>query len=473
MMLMVDASSGTVRVGVDEEAGVKLNPMTIHHMQLAWALDCPIVILLTKMDIAPKAAREATLRALKAHLKTLPRSVPKRTWTVQNVQDVDRLLDNSTHMLQQYVPIFPVSSVNLVGMDVLRYFLQCYPLTNNTNRIEVMPLLSVPTSVVSVASAASAAPSASDASVAVGKTTGPDALFYMEKRYNVTGVGGLLISGFVLQGTLRPMTEMWLGPFAERQPRVWRKVATIWSKNLLQDKLAVTYRFIPVRLRTIEINCERVDSADSSQCVAVAVSAIRATDRALMTRSIRVGRVLIPIRTRFSATTYGVCMRFQADVLITHHAITISLGFQAVALSHTVRQTVILISIDKLRREDGSRWDKEEDQPPPMTPSTSAAAAASSSSSSVPSTSTSSVAAITTTTSLPASSSEQPNVSMSTPPPLRSGYRARITLQFLAWPEFLVCGSHLLLREGELRAVGRIHKLELLTTSATTAAEDA
>jgi GTPase len=482
-MIMVDSSKGG------------LNPMTIQHIRLCSAMGCPYAIVLTKMDMSPKHIRDATVKALKTFIQkqSAPHD-PKRTWTVQNRQDVDTLMAQDGQVLNQYTPVFPVSSVNMIGIDQLRYFFFQYPLARaqiSATRTLPAALREDPMADKALMTASAASAAAATALNLQSKTSGPVTVFYIDRTYSARGVRGLIVSGFMLSGTMYPNAEVLLGPISAgrllprarmSQQKYMRKqqrasdisaaaaAATAAavpvadhgncvSEDTISASVVVTanavtanhkhtsqttalaetssighhaagaspaetvrYTFLPVQVKSLQVNLQSVQSTQTGQCTAAAIVATRNSDKIHVSRKLQLGRVLLSSLDRFHESSHGVCLKFQIDITVTHHATTIQPHCQCVFHSHCVRQTAQLMSVDSVYNSFKNMWQTPRE----------------------------------------GNSSNQGTESSHAEEPtniLRTGGRALVTMQFIRYPEFLVCNSRMLLREGELRAAGTITKL--------------
>jgi elongation factor 1-alpha len=369
-------------VMVDYTSGY-LNPMTLHHLNLCCAMQCRVVLVLTKTDAAPKAVSQATLQALKTGLSRFPTECfPQKLWMVRSPEDTDKLFENNMQLMKHYTPIFAVSSVTMKGVDLLQRFLYLYPVTDNSPTMRVFKH----------------APSTL-------------ALFYLDRSYTVRGIGSSVFSGFVVHGTIHAPSEVWFGPFSDGRKGLRTKgiaAATASSSASSDDGVCIIpVRFVRVRVKSLQVNHETVTDANTAQCTAAAVTPLRhAEQAAACIHRFRPGHVLVTDLTQFSPETFGVCMRFELELLVTHHATTIQKGYQCVCHTQCVRQSVRILSIDDVYDTDKK-------------------------------------------------------VKVDDTSVLRSGYHARITVEWMRFPELLICGSRVVLREGEIRAIGRVARLHL------------
>lgn len=139
--------------------------------------------------------------------------------------------------------------------------------------------------------------------------------FSIDETFNVTGVG-IVISGTCSAGTLRTNSTLLLGPAADG-----------------------TFRQVFVR----SLQCKRqdVDFVRAGDNCAVALRAVKRKDPLKRTQ-IRRGMVLIDEKADHRVTRF-----FEAEVLVLHHPTTIKKAYQAVVHCGIIRQTAVIIHIDK------------------------------------------------------------------------------------------------------------------------------
>ncbi|TPX36155.1 hypothetical protein SmJEL517_g01419 [Synchytrium microbalum] len=106
VMLLVGSNSGMI--GMSKE-----------HLGLALALQVPVFIVVTKIDMAPKNVLEATLRQLIKILKSS--GCRKLPMFIKKTEDV--LMSANTFVGDRVCPIFQVSNVTGEGLDLLKLFL--------------------------------------------------------------------------------------------------------------------------------------------------------------------------------------------------------------------------------------------------------------------------------------------------------------------------------------------------------------
>lgn len=156
-MLMVGANAGIVG-------------MTKEHLGLALALNVPVFVVVTKVDMCPANVLQDTLRLL---LKVLKSPGCRKTPLLVRSKD-DVVLSATNFVSERLCPIFQVSNVSGLNLDLLKMFLN---------------LLS--------------------ARITPGADEPPE--FSIDDSYSVPGVG-TVVSGTTMRGTIRLNDTLLLGP---------------------------------------------------------------------------------------------------------------------------------------------------------------------------------------------------------------------------------------------------------------------
>lgn len=157
-------------VGANDGGG--LVGMTKEHLLLAWSLNLPVILIVTKIDLAPDSVREETVQGISRTIKKL--SGNRKTALV--IKEPSDAL-TSAASLGSICPIIQVSAVNGSGLNLLTTLLNTLPVPS---RPAVSPLSDV-------------------------------VEFFVSETYSVPGVG-TVVSGPLLSGNIKVGQTLYLGP---------------------------------------------------------------------------------------------------------------------------------------------------------------------------------------------------------------------------------------------------------------------
>lgn len=160
-MLMVGANAGII--GMAKE-----------HLALAFALSTPTFVVITKIDMAPQAVLEGNIRTLTKLLKGS--SCKKVSVIIKTKEEMMLAIEN--FISQRLCPIFQVSNVTGVGLDLLKDFLHLLPCEISASRY--------------------------------GDANG-DVEFQITEDYTVPGAG-TVVAGTLISGTVKLGQTLFLGP---------------------------------------------------------------------------------------------------------------------------------------------------------------------------------------------------------------------------------------------------------------------
>ncbi|ESO96458.1 hypothetical protein LOTGIDRAFT_159869 [Lottia gigantea] len=180
-MLVVSANKGMV--GTTKE-----------HLGFALALGVPVFVVVTKVDMCRKFVIEKTVKQLEHILKSPGcKKVPMR---IEN--DDDAITAATTFDSEKITPIFQVSSVTGLNLDLLIKFLNVLPPLKSRHERE--------------------------------KLVQDHTQFQIDKLYNVPGVG-CVVGGTIHRGSIKEKDELLLGPseFGEFKPV---QVKTVYRNRL-------------------------------------------------------------------------------------------------------------------------------------------------------------------------------------------------------------------------------------------------
>lgn len=262
VMLIVGANSGIVG-------------MTKEHLGLALALNVPVFLIVSKVDMCPPNVLTETLNTIQRLLKSPGcRKIPVM---VTNEDDV--ILTATNFASERLCPIFQVSNVTGKNLDLLKMFLNL--LMSRTP-----------------------------------KTDNEAACYVIDDIHQVPGVG-TVVSGLISRGKIKTNDILFLGP----------------------DSLG---HYQQVSIRSIHRKRLPVSEVRSGQTASFALKKVRRDE-------VRKGMVMLA-----SQTMPPAYWEFTAEILILHHATTISVRYQAVIHCGSIRQTaqILDMSAECLRTGD-------------------------------------------------------------------------------------------------------------------------
>tara|TARA_Y100000389_G_scaffold124589_1_gene121973 strand:- start:2704 stop:3621 length:918 start_codon:yes stop_codon:yes gene_type:complete len=151
--------------------------MTREHLGIVLGMNIPFFIVLTKLDISPKNVTERTIKDLETLFIRFSKN--KKLKIDKKILLVDEKTDVTPCFTKDYnniVPIFPVSSVNGVGIKKVRKFvMNLQPLTD------------------------------------FSRFKDDNVNYIIESVYSIHGIG-LVVSGFLQSGTISVGDNLFLGP---------------------------------------------------------------------------------------------------------------------------------------------------------------------------------------------------------------------------------------------------------------------
>ena len=280
--------------------------MTKEHIAIATSLKIPIVVVVTKVDIAPPNVFKQTMVDLKKVLrrsKKMPYIVGKK----EKLPKAIELINTSSSTC----PIFVTSNVTGRGISELREFIAALRVPSNedvlgaTNKeFDARP------------------PDAPDSAL------DDRATFRIDSKFHITGVG-VVVSGTLRRGRVSINDHLLLGP----------------------DKVGEFRRVI---VRGIHVN--RVSQTTVGPGTNCSFNIRAVSRKEVVTReNIRKGMVMLDERYDIAARTTRT---FDAEVVILHHQTTCGTGYTPVLHCGVVRQAAEILDVNKIQTK-GSETKKK------------------------------------------------------------------------------------------------------------------
>jgi len=92
--------------------------MTKEHLGISLAMEKPLMVVFTKIDLAPEGIYKQNLDKMKAILKKVCNKVPV---SISKFEDVEKIVDSIS--TGKVCPIFSVSSCTGEGIETIRRFM--------------------------------------------------------------------------------------------------------------------------------------------------------------------------------------------------------------------------------------------------------------------------------------------------------------------------------------------------------------
>ncbi|KAJ0411229.1 hypothetical protein ATCC90586_003868 [Pythium insidiosum] len=288
-----------VVVVVGANMGVKR--MTKEHLAIAVALELPLVVALTKIDIAPKNVAKETLQTIRQSLKRYGK-MPMLVKTEEQAVTAAKGIPSN-----RITPILPLSNVTGDGLENLRRIF-----------FEASPIALFKASLAATTLRASNQHQQSPAAaVAVADSAATDLVeMPIDETFQVPGVG-FIIAGTVVSGHFKVNDTLLLGPDYNGQ-------------------------FHKVIVRSMESMYVQMKEAVPGQTVAVSIRSVN-KKHVLSRQTFRKGMLLLSPQVNVADYVSQV---FEARVVILHHQTTVSVGYQPMINCRTIRQTAEIVSIE-------------------------------------------------------------------------------------------------------------------------------
>lgn len=284
-MLMVAANNGLI--GMSRE-----------HLGIALALNVPVLVVITKIDICPPNILQQTIQQLTKIMKSPgARKIPIF------IKSKEEVIHTATHFVSERIcPIFQVSNVTGEGLDHVKTFLNILPYHGKFD------------------------------------SQGPFE-FHVNDCFSVPFVG-TVVSGVVKSGKIGLIYAIIIKSFINSV----RPTGVIHAGDQILIGPDSLGHFTPTAIRSIERKRLPVPVCTAGQSASFALKRIRRKD-------VRKGMVVLPKTDPPPVATRD----FIAEVLILSHATTIKPNYQAMLHVGPVSQTCTIIDIDREYMRAGDR----------------------------------------------------------------------------------------------------------------------
>ena len=291
-------------------ANMGIGKMTKEHILILHCLKIPFIVVITKIDIAPKeiykkTRDDLTLFLKKKALDKMPIYIEKEQ---EKLSDKTFLYIKSMNDRQiRIVPVICVSNtkghnINFIKQFIINLESPSY-LSYIKNEITNIPQLS--TSITD------------------------KAIFFLDSCYNVKGIG-IVFSGNMREGKIRIGNTMYLGPFGDK--------------------------FIPIQVKSIHNSIrENITCLNSYQSGSIGIRLVNKKD--IFDKSyFKKGLIIIDDPSKVKN---NIVKKFMAKIIIFHHSTSIKNAFQTVIHCGTVRQSARIIISDNIYLRSGDRAEVE------------------------------------------------------------------------------------------------------------------
>ncbi|TFY80986.1 hypothetical protein EWM64_g3024 [Hericium alpestre] len=278
VILMVGANAGVI--GMSKE-----------HLAIALALNVPVVVCITKIDMTPPNKLAETLKQVDKIMKS-----PGCRKTPVFIKSIEAAIEASqVFNTERICPIFQVSNVTGAGLDFVRTFLNLLPSSEGDGeKFDASQPLEA-------------------CGLAIMRNLRPSNI-YVLFQYSITDVWsvpyvGTVVNGILNSGTLKAGDAVLLGPDS-------------------------TGHFMPTAVKSMQRKRADVMTAEAGQTVSCALKRMKRA-------SVRKGMVMVHKEDAPRAVR-----QFEGQVLILYHNTTLQKNYQAMLHCGAVRQTVRIIAID-------------------------------------------------------------------------------------------------------------------------------
>lgn len=293
-------------------ANMGVTTMTKEHLMILLFLRIPIIVLITKIDIAPESIYNETKQTL-IKMLNIPLFKKRSIFYDNNVNDYINVLKDK--LGENIIPIIPISSKTGYNIEKLRELIHILPLKNDTNIID--NLTNHPIMVN--------AKIKSEINENYVENNG--GIVFVESNYHVPGIGIVLV-GYLKSGlnclSIKKNQTLYLGP-----------LQTKTKSNNIKDK------FIEIKVRSMH-NSKRQD-IDETFCENIIVMAIKPTDSKFkLTRTMLYkGIVALTELNDCELMKYDLKMQLK----LFNNKIVIKKGYTPIVHCHTVSQCSSVINV--------------------------------------------------------------------------------------------------------------------------------
>ena len=273
-------------------ANTGITKLTKEHIGILFYLKIPIIITITKIDLAPKEIYKNLCNKIKQLLTN--NSFGKIVYFISDsekkYQDtnfyINNMIDNS-----DVIPVISISNKTGTNLQNLHKIIYCLPKVNKWKE---------------------------------GKAN--KTMVYLDSNFNVPGIG-IVVSGTIKGGTINPKQKMFLGPF----DGIFKQVTIRSIHNSVREEV------------------EEIGSGVQGCFNIKFVNSKEAVER----DKIKKGMVLIDSLENWKN---NIVRKFSAKIKILQHSTTIKTGYSPVIHCGPIRQSakIILINEDYLKCKDTS-----------------------------------------------------------------------------------------------------------------------
>lgn len=266
--------------------------MTKEHLGILFYMQIPVIIVISRADMAPVDTYNKTIKGIKTMCNTynksfdilngLPQSETSPQELTPDLLEKCNTVANNLNKTTDYIPVITISNKTGYYVDVLKNIL----FNLKPRRLWENPDMS-------------------------------ESVFYIDSVFNPAGIG-IVLSGILKGKSVKSGDILYLGPL---------------SQNFMQ-----------LRVKSIHNNFRQsVNQLNDHQRGCFSVTPVN-TKQELTRDMINRGMLIISNESMIK----NVCYRFKAEIQILHHSATIGLGYSPVIHSGSIRQSARVVGIEKI-----------------------------------------------------------------------------------------------------------------------------